>query len=86
MEYDALSLLGINRNVKWEWQNIPRANGGIGLLSLKVEQTIRWINLILQHYSINSTLGLKCRASLEALQLEVGCLENSLYETYHAVG
>jgi len=86
LDYAALPLLGVNRSIKREWRNIPRAFGGIGLRNLAIEQMIGWANMILQHYGFPSTLGLKCKATLEALQLEIGCLGNPLNECYKTKG
>ena len=35
--YRMLPFLGVNRNIKKEWRTLPRAFGGVGLLSLPVE-------------------------------------------------
>jgi len=86
LDYEALPLLGINRSVKREWRDLPRAFGGIGLNSLAVEQTIGWANMLLQHYGAPTVIGGKCRASLEALQLEIGCIGNPLMENYKVRG
>ena len=42
--------------------------------------------MILQHYKAPSTLGQKCTATLEALQVEIGCTGNPLLECYHTRG
>ena len=86
LDFEALSLLGVNKHVRVQWRTIPREFGGIGLYSLEVEQTIGWINMILQHYNVNNTLGQKCRMSLECLQLEIGCAGNPLEEKFAQVG
>jgi len=83
LDYEALPLLGVNRSVKREWRTIPRAFGGIGLISLPIEQTIGWANMLLQHYGAPTVIGGKCLASLEALQLEIGCTGNPLLENYN---
>ena len=72
-QFDILPLLGINRNIRRRWRTIPRAFGGAGLFDLTIEQTIGWVNMFLQHYGMDSSLAGKFRASLEALQLELGC-------------
>ena len=82
LDYEALPLLGVSRSLKKEWRVLPRACGGIGLRNLVHEQFIGWINMLLQHYGSSTTLGLKCAASLEALQLELGCRGNPLLENY----
>lgn len=86
LEYRALPLLGVNRSIKYEWHTIPRVFGGIGLCNLAVEQMIGWSNMLLQHYGSPTTLGLKCRATLELLQLEIGCKGNPLQECYRSQG
>jgi hypothetical protein len=86
LDYEALSLLGVNPNIKREWRTIPHKFGGIGLRSLEVEQTIGWINIILQHFGVASKLGQNCRASLEAMQLELGCLGTPLFESFRQLG
>ena len=77
-----LPFLGVNRNVKREWRTLHRAFGGIGLLDLAVEHTICMINIFVQHYGAGTTVAMKYGASLEALQLELGCLGNPLNEDY----
>jgi hypothetical protein len=67
-----LSFLGVNRNVKREWQTIHRAFGGIGLFSFAIEQMIGMINMLVQHFEANMTLAKKFTAMLEAMQLEIG--------------
>lgn len=84
--YNMMLPLGINSNIKTGWQTLPQAFGGIGLLSFPIEQMICWLNMIIQHFGVPSTLGLKFSASLEALQLELGCLGNPLCESYAELG
>jgi hypothetical protein len=48
--FQSLSFLGINRNVKWEWRIMHRAFSVIGLFNCAVEQTIGMINMFFQHY------------------------------------
>jgi hypothetical protein len=86
LDYEALPLLGVTRSIKKEWRSLPNAFGGIGLRNIVIEQLIGWINMLLQHYGAATTLGLKCSASLEALQLESGCLGNPLEEDYNQRG
>jgi hypothetical protein len=56
--------------------------GGIGLFSFMAEQTIGMINMFIQHYGAETTLAKKISASLEALQLEIGCIGNLLKENF----
>lgn len=81
-DFHMLSFLGVNRNIKKGWRNIPRAFGGVGLFSLPAEQLICWLNMLIQHFGVPSVLGRKFRASLEALQLEVGVNTNPLNLDY----
>ncbi len=59
-----------------------RAFGGIGLFSFPVKQTIGMINMLIQHYGVGTTLTLKMTASIEALQLEIGCIGSPFDENY----
>jgi hypothetical protein len=78
-----LPFLGINWNVKREWRTLHRAFRGIGLFDLAVEHTIRMINIFIQHYGAGTTVAMKYLASLEALQLEIGCTGNPLEKDYN---
>jgi hypothetical protein len=82
LEIKVLGPMGVNRHVKTEWRTLAREFGGIGLYNLTIEQFISWLEVILQHYRTGSTLLQKMQASLEALQLEVGCHGNPLNEDY----
>jgi hypothetical protein len=86
LDYLTLPLLGVNRSVKHEWRTIPRAFGGIGMFDLAVEQMIGWSNMVLQHFGAPTTLGHKMKATLEALQIEIGCTGNPLSERYDSRG
>ncbi len=68
--------------MKRGWRTLHRAFGGIGLFSFPVEQTIGMINMLIQHYGAGTTLAKKISASLEALQLEVGCIGNPFDEDF----
>jgi hypothetical protein len=59
-----------------------RTFGGIGLFSFPVKQTIGMINMLVQHYSAGTTLAKKMTASIEALQLKIGCIGNPFVENY----
>ena len=52
------------------------------MFDLAVEHTIGMINIFVQHYGAGTTVAMKYAASLEALQLELGCLGNPLGEDY----
>ena len=72
--------------MKREWRTLHWVFGGVGLLDLAVEHTICMINIFVQHYGAGTTAVMKYGASLEALQLELGCLGNPLnkdYARYH---
>jgi hypothetical protein len=69
--------------VKREWRSLHHIFGGIGLYSLPVEHAIAMINILIQHYGAETTLAKKFSASIEALQLEIGCIENPLNKVYN---
>ena len=71
-DHKLLSHLGICRNVPTALRYIPSCFGGFGLRSLKFEATTEAINMFLQHYETESTLGIFLTATLENLQLELG--------------
>ena len=52
------------------------------MLSLPVEHTISAINLLVQHFGTPSIVGKKMSASMEALQIEIGCQGNPLELDY----
>jgi hypothetical protein len=81
-----LAFLGVNRNMKREWRTSHSAFGVIGLFSFAVEQMIGMINIFTQHYEAGTTLAKKFTASLEALQLEIGCIGNPPLENYNKLG
>jgi hypothetical protein len=70
--------MGVNTHIKVEWHTIAREFCGIGLFSLPVEQFICWLEMILQHYQAGRTVSSKLRATLEVLQLELGCRGNPM--------
>jgi hypothetical protein len=80
--FHSLPFLGVNRNVEREWRTLHRAFGGIGLFSFTTKHTISMINIFIQHYGAGTTLAKKFRASLEALQLELGSAGNPLREDF----
>jgi hypothetical protein len=78
----------VNQNVKWEWRSLHSTFGGIGLHSLPVEHANAMINVLIQHYGTETTLTKKFLASIEALQLEIGCIGNPLgkdYDKFHVL-
>jgi hypothetical protein len=60
--------------------------GGIGLFCFAIEQTIGMINMLIQHFEAGTTLAKKFTATLEAMQLEIGCIGNPLLENYDNLG
>jgi hypothetical protein len=86
LKFVMLSYLGINQHLKTEWRQLPREFGGIGLYNLSVEQFIAWMETLLQHYAAGFTISKKLEASLEAMQLEIGCTGNPLNEDYATLG
>jgi hypothetical protein len=80
--FHCLSFLGVNQNVKRELRTIHRTFGGIGLFNFPVEQTIGMINMLVQYYGAGTTLAKKMTASIEALQLEIGCIGNPFVKNY----
>ena len=85
-DFKMLSFLGVNRHIKKGWRRLPRAFGGVGLLSFPIEQLIAWVGMLLQHFGVPSILGRKFQASLEALQLEIGARGNPLEESFAVYG
>ena len=81
--FHILPFLGVKQNVKREWRSLLHAFGGIGLHSLPVEHAIAMINMLIQHYSAETMLTKKFLASIEALQLEIGCICNPLGKDYN---
>jgi hypothetical protein len=81
-EFELLSYLGVNKHVRTEWRTIPRELGGVGLWNFTAEQCKSWLEALLQHYGRETTIAKKMIASLEALQLEIGCAQNPLSASY----
>jgi hypothetical protein len=86
LEFEMLFSMGVNKHVKVEWRTIVREFGGVGLLSLPVEQFICCLEMILQHYQAGCTVSSKLRATLEALQLELGCRGNPMNKNFSLQG
>jgi hypothetical protein len=86
LEFEMLAPMGVNRHVKADWRTIGQEFVRIGLYSLPVEQLICWLDLFLQHYQTGLTISSKLRASLEALQLKLGCRGNPLLENFSTLG
>ena len=71
-DHKLLGLLGICRNIPTELRYLPSCFGGFALRSLKFDATTEAINMFLQHYGTESTLGIFLTATIENLQLELG--------------
>jgi hypothetical protein len=84
--FRALPGLGVNRNIWSKWRYLHTTFGGVGLLSLPTEATICRVNLFVQHWDMPSPIGQMLRASMELLQLEVGCVGCPLAEPFHPIG
>ena len=56
LEYTIRSFWGVNCNIKTGWGTLPRAFGGVGLLSLPIEHTTCSINMVIQHFGVLSIL------------------------------
>ena len=67
-----LSMLGICRNLTTEWRYLPSCYGGMELNCLTVEATAASLNLFLQHYGTDTSLGTYLTTSIENMQLELG--------------
>ena len=71
-DHKLLSYLGVCKNIAKEWRYLPPNYGGIGLHNLLHEATSASLNVFLQHYSTDTSLGHFLTASIENLQLELG--------------
>jgi hypothetical protein len=80
--FHSLLFLGVNKNVKREWRTIQRAFVEIGLFSFAIEHIISMVNMFIQHYGAGTMLTKKFTMSLKALQLELGCTGNPLWQNF----
>jgi len=71
-DFYLISSLGVVRSIKKEWQYLPAAFCGMGLLNLVTETASATLNSFLQHYNTDSALGITLSATMENLQLELG--------------
>lgn len=85
-DYTLLPFIGVNRHIKKEWRTLHPAYGGVGLLSLPIEQLICRSTLLLQHYNTSSIIGNKLTCSLHLLQLQIGTNGNPLLLSYKTYG
>ena len=85
-EYEILPMLGFNRHIKTEWRSIAREFGGAGMYTMTAEQCVGWIDALLQHFGTISTIAIKMKAALEALQIEIGSTGSPLEESFELRG
>ena len=85
-DYSLLPYIGVNRNIKREWRSLHSAFGGVGLLSLPIEQLICRSATFLQHYNSSSIIGNKLTCSLHLLQLQLGTNGNPLLQSFKKFG
>lgn len=71
-DFQLLPHIGVNRNIKKEWRLLHTTFGGIGLLSLPVEQFICRTSALLQHFNTDTIIGRKLTCSIHLLQLQLG--------------
>ena len=81
-----LPKLGVNRNIKAGWRHLHPTFGGVGIRTLLTEVVIARVNLLMQHYGTNSSIGTQLTTSLELLQLETGYNDNPLNHPFHPMG
>ena len=70
--YKLLPTLSVVRSIRKVLRTLPQTFGGVGLWHMPTEQLIARLNLLLQHYAMDSLLGDKFRAMTCWLQLEIG--------------
>lgn len=86
LDFQLLPLLGVNRHIRKGRRHLPLMFGGVGLLSLPVEQVISRISIFLQHYRTPSSLSKKIDMTLHWLQLQLGHTGNPLLLDYTTWG
>jgi hypothetical protein len=84
--FHALPYLGVNCNIRSEWRYLHNTFGGVGLLSLSTEAKIARVNLFVQHWGMPNPIGQMLQTSMEALQLEIGCVGCPLNEPFNPMG
>ena len=84
--YRVLPSLGVNRNIKTGWRYLHQAFSGCGLLHLPTESVISRLNMFLQHWDNPAPVRKAMRASMECLQLEIGCQVCPLLEPFSFMG
>lgn len=71
-DYYLLSNLGVVRSITREWRYLPASFGGMHLFDLTIETTAATLSSLLQHYNMDTALGITLKAAMEHLQLELG--------------
>ena len=71
-DHKILARLGICRSCDVPWRYIPSSHGGMELRNLTAEATAASLNLFLQHYGTDTSLGTYLTTTIENLQLELG--------------
>jgi hypothetical protein len=82
VDYNALNVLGILRNVTKGLRKIHTTFGGFGLFDLPTEQLISRMNMFFQHYHVLTKLSKKLDALLGYLQLQIGTPNNPFLQDY----
>lgn len=70
--YQALPLLGFNRNITSDYRTLPREFQGINLRQMSIEKLSKDLALLLRHWNSSSTLGQVFIFVYEAFQMEMG--------------
>lgn len=70
--FQLLPMCEVNRNIRYDFRQLPSEFFGIGLPHPGIEATIASLNLLLQHFGCDSLLGTQLKASYEAFLLELG--------------
>ena len=71
-DFYLISSLGVVRSIKKQWRYLPAGFGGMGLEELTTSTAAATINSFLQHYQMDTALGITLTAAIENLQLELG--------------
>jgi hypothetical protein len=84
--YHCLPALGVNRNIRKDWQMLPLGFQGLGLPNLSLEKMTDSLKLLHQHWGTTSDLGTALRCSFELIQMETGLSGNFLLRDYSSLG
>ncbi len=85
-EYRISYVLGVVHSITKGLHHLHKTFGGFGLINLPVEQLIRRVNMLMQHYHTSTNLSRKLDASLRYLQLQLGMPHNPILLHYAAWG